>query len=122
MPTTGSLADRLFELREEKRAHEEAIKQISESMSVIERDLISQMDSEGITKATGRSATVSDGEPIRPNVQDWDVFYQYIHKNKLYHLLERRPSVSGCQELFETKGKIPGVVPFTARRINMRSL
>lgn len=122
MSTTGTMIDRFHELRESKRAHEEAIKQIQEKMSMLERDLLLQMDAEGITKATGRTATISVGEQIRPNVTDWDQFYNYIHKNKLYHLLERRPSVSGCQELFETKGVIPGVVPFTARRINMRNL
>ncbi len=120
--TTGALSDNYFQLREQKRGHEEAIKQISEQMSVLETKLIETMDADGITKATGKKATVSISEQIRPNVQDWDQFYAYIHKNKYYHLLERRPSVSGCQELFETKGKVPGVVPFTARRINMRAL
>jgi hypothetical protein len=122
MPTTGSMVEDYYRLREEKRGFEEAIKQIGEKMSAIETDMIKQMDAEGIIKATGKHATVSISEQIRPNVQDWDIFYAYIHKNKFYHLLERRPSVSGCQELFETKGKVPGVVPFTARRINMRNL
>lgn len=120
--TTGGLSDEYFMLREQKRLHEESIKQISEKMAIVEGKLIECMDAEGITKATGKKATVSISEQIRPNVQDWDQFYAYIHKNKFYHLLERRPSVSGCQELFETKGKVPGVVPFTARRINMRAL
>jgi hypothetical protein len=120
--TPGALSDEYFKLREQKRAHEEAIKQISDGMAVIEAKLIESMDANGITKATGKNATVSISEQIRPNVQDWDQFYAYIHKHKYYHLLERRPSVSGCQELFETKGKVPGVVPFTARRINMRAL
>lgn len=122
MPTTGVMIDNYYKLREEKRGFEEAIKQIGEKMSTIETDMIKQMDAEGITKATGKNATISVSEQIRPNVQDWDQFYAYIHKNKYYHLLERRPSVSGCQELFETKGKVPGVVPFTARRINMRAV
>jgi hypothetical protein len=121
-PTTGSLSDQFFDLREQKRAHEEAIKQITDKMSFLETQLLKQMDAEGITKATGRKATVSVSETIRPNVEDWDTFYAYIHRNKYYHLLERRPSVSGCKELFETKGKVPGVVPFTQRRINMRAL
>lgn len=121
-PTTGRLSDEYFLLREQKRQHEEAIKQLSDKMSLVETKLLEQMDKEGITKATGKKATVSVSENIRPNVQDWDAFYAFIHKHKYYHLLERRPSVSGCQELFETKGRVPGVVPFTQRRINMRAL
>ena len=122
MATTGTMIDQYHDLREEKRRHEEAIKGITEKMSRLETDLLLQMEAEGITKATGKTATISVGEQIRPNVQDWDQFYSFIHKNKYYHLLERRPSVGGCQELFETKGKIPGVVPFVAKRINMRNL
>ena len=122
MATTGTMIDALFKLREQKRAHEEAIKQLGEKMSAIETDMLKQLDAEGITKATGKAATVSVSEQIRPNVTDWDLYYAFIHKNKYYHLLERRPSVSGCQELFETKGVIPGVVPFTKRSINMRAL
>ena len=120
--STGALSDKLFMLREQKRVHEEAIKQISDQMSLVETQLLEAMDKDEITKATGKKATVSISETIRPNVQDWDAFWAYIHRHKFYHLLERRPSVSGCQELFEKKGNIPGVVPFTQRRINMRSL
>lgn len=120
--TTGSLADDMFQLRERKRAHEEAIKQLSEKMSLLETKLLESMDSQGLTSARGSRVTVSVSEQVRPNVQDWDEFYRFIQKHKYWHLLERRPSVSGCKELFETKGKIPGVVPFTQRRINMRTL
>jgi hypothetical protein len=75
-----------------------------------------------VSKSTGVLATVSISENIRPSVEDWDAFYAYIHKYKYYHLMERRPSVSGCNELLETKGKIPGVVPFTQRKLNVRSV
>ena len=122
MSTTGNMIDSYWKLRDQKRAHEEAIKQLSEAMSKMETDLLQQMDADGITKATGKNATVSISTQIRPNVTDWDEFYKFIGKHKYYHLLERRPSVSGCQELFESKGAIPGVVPFTKRGINMRAL
>lgn len=120
--STGALSDEFFLLREQKRMHEEAIKQIQGKMDLVERQLLERMDADGITKATGRKATVSISELIRPHVQDWDAFWAYIHRHKYYHLLERRPSVSGCNELFEKKGNIPGVVPFTKRGINMRAL
>lgn len=122
MSTTGQLSDKYFLLREQKRAHEESIKQIEGDMKVIEAQLIAQMDQDGITKATGKKATVSISTNPKPNVIDWDEFWGYIHKHKYYYLLEKRPSVSGCNELFEKKGKIPGVVIFEQRRINMRAL
>ena len=122
MSTIGVKIDRLHALREQKRALEEQIKQLSEQMNELENQLIDQMDKEGVTKASGRAATVSITTSVKPSVEDWDAFYAYIHRHKYYHLLERRPSVTGCRELLETKGKIPGVIPFTQRKLNIRSI
>ena len=122
MSTIGVKIDKLHTLREQKRDLEEQIKILVAQMDIMENDLIGQMDIEGISKSTGNLATVGITTAVRPSVEDWDVFYTYIHKYKYYHLLERRPSVTGCRELFETKGKIPGVVPFTQRKLNIRSV
>jgi hypothetical protein len=122
MRTIGAKIDKLHKLREQKRLLEEKIKLLVAEMDALENELVTQMDAEGVIRSTGKAATVSIGESIRPSVDDWDAFYAYIHRNKYYHLLEKRPSVSGCRELFETKGKIPGVVPFTQRKLNMRTI
>ena len=122
MSTIGAKIDQLHALREQKRALEEQIRQLSGQMDVLENDLIDQMDKEGVSKSTGNAATVSITASVKPSVDNWDAFYAYIHRYKYYHLLERRPSVTGCRELLETKGKIPGVVPFTQRKLNIRSI
>lgn len=122
MSTIGAKIDLLHALREQKRALEEQIKQLQAQMAELENDLIEDMDKQGVSKSTGALATVSISSNVRPSVDDWDAFYAYIHRYKYYHLLERRPSVSGCNELLETKGKIPGVVPFTQRKLNIRSV
>lgn len=122
MSTIGAKIDQLHALREQKRTLEEQIKQLSGQMDVLENSLIEQMDAEGVSKSTGNSATVSISTSVKPSVDDWEAFYAYIHRFKYYHLLERRPSVTGCRELLETKGKIPGVVPFTQRKLNIRSV
>lgn len=122
MSTIGAKIDLLHALREQKRALEEQIKQLSGQMAVLESNLIDQMDEEGVSKSTGNTATVSIATSVKPSVEDWDAFYAYIHRYKYYHLLERRPSVTGCRELLETKGKIPGVIPFTQRKLNIRSV
>lgn len=122
MSTIGAKIDTLHDLREQKRALEEQVNQLKAQMAELENDLIAEMDKQGVTKSTGGAATVSISSSVRPSVDDWDAFYAYIHRHKYYHLLERRPSVSGCNELLETKGKIPGVVPFTQRKLNIRSV
>lgn len=122
MSTVGAKIDALHALREEKRGLEELLKAKVQEIDLVENDLIEQMDQQNITKSTGSKATVSISVSVKPSVEDWDAFYAYIHKNKYYHLLERRPSVTGCRELFDHKGAIPGVVPFTQRKLNIRSV
>ena len=122
MSTVGVKIDALHALREDKRQLEELLKAKAQEIDLAENDLIEQMDQQNITKSTGSKATVSISTSVKPSVEDWDAFYAYIHKNKYYHLLERRPSVTGCRELFDHKGAIPGVVPFTQRKLNIRSV
>lgn len=122
MSTIGDKIDALYALREEKRQLEELLKEKANEIALVENDLIEQMDAQNITKSTGSKATVSISTSVKPSVENWDAFYAYIHKNKYYHLLERRPSVTGCRELFDTKGSIPGVVPFTQRKLSIRSV
>lgn len=122
MKTVGDKIDRLAQLRDEKRALEEQVKAKDEEITDLEEKLMAQMDKENITKSTGQHATVSISSSVRPTITDWDAFYAYISKNKFFHLLERRPSAAACRELFETKGSIPGAVPYTQRRLNLRSL
>lgn len=122
MSTVGAKIDALHALRGEKRQLEELLKAKAQEIDLAENDLIEQMDQQNITKSTGSKATVSISMSVKPSVEDWDAFYAYIHKNKYYHLLERRPSVTGCRELFDHKGAIPGVVPFTQRKLNIRSV
>lgn len=122
MANIGAKIDELHNKREQKRQLEAQVKQLQDEMAILENDLIAEMDKQGITKSTGALATISVTQNTRPSVEDWDAFHAFIHRHKYYHLLERRPSVTGCNELFETKGKIPGVVPFVQRKLNMRSV
>lgn len=120
--TIGKKIDAIYKLREKIRGFEEQIKILAKEKEELEYKLLEQMETEGLTKSTGKNASVTISDSVRPTVEDWDVFYTYIHKKKFYHLLERRPSVTGCRELFEKYGKIPGVVPFTKRTVTMRTL
>lgn len=121
MSTIGSKIDEIYNLREKKRELEKQIANIEKEFHLIEIDLMDQMDKECVDKSSGKLASVSIIESIKPNVVDWEVFYKYIYRHKAFFLLERRPSVTACREAFETKGKLPGVVPFTKRVINLRT-
>ena len=120
--SVGSLIDKMWSLRETKRNQEAAVKVTSEAIEALETELLAAMDTEGLSKSTGKYASAGISSSVRPSVVSWDAFYAYIHKNKFYHLLERRPSVTGCRELFETKGQVPGVSAFTKRTITLKTV
>jgi hypothetical protein len=120
--TIGELADKLHGIRERKRALEEQVKAVSEEYELAETELFTLADAQQTTTGKGKLASFSIGDSVVPQVKDWDAFYKFILKNKWPHLLERRPSVTGCRELFDTKGAIPGVDKFTKRKINLRGV
>lgn len=121
MTSIGGKIDALFALREKKRAHEESIKELEKNMGTLQAELITQLQAEGITSSRGKKASISISENVVPQVEDWEAFYKYIGRRKYFHLLERRPSTSGCRELFEKNGRIPGVVPHTKITLNLRT-
>jgi len=122
LPTPGADIDALWELREKKRKLEASIKDIEGQASIIEERLMENMGQSGVDKMTGKSASVSITSGVVANVQDWDAFGAYILKNKLLHLFQRRVSDPAYRELLESGKKVPGVEPFTKKRLNLRSL
>lgn len=122
MSSIGAKIDAMWELREQKRALEAEMERLEKQMQDLEHELLTHMDAEETTKAGGDRATVTVSESIKPSVEDWDALYAFIYRHKAWHLLERRASVTGCRELFETKGVIPGVVPFLQRRVRLTTI
>lgn len=120
--STGSLIDQLWATREEKRRVETELKEIEERIREQEELLMERLKAEGLEKATGSKAGVSISSSVSADVQDWDAFWVYIIKNKFTHLLQRRVSDPAYRELLETGKKVPGVQPFTKKRLNVRTL
>ena len=116
----GLQIDALFKIREELRANQEIEKKIQARISEAELVLMETMEQQGVDKSTGKLATVSISETVTGNVTDWDAFWAYVYKNKFGHLLQRRISDVAIREIFETKRQVPGVEPFTKRKLNLR--
>lgn len=120
--TLGVLIDEIWALREDKRGLEAKVKGIEASIAESEATLMERLDTEGVDKSTGKKASVSISSAVVATIKDWDVFTAYIAKTKYFHLLQRRVSDVAARELFESKGAVPGLEPFTKRKINIRTL
>lgn len=120
--TTGAIIDQLWAAREEKRNLESQVKEVEQTIKKIEEMLMTRLDAEGMDKATGKKASVSITTSVVADVQDWDLLYPYIAKNKFWHLLQKRVSDPSVRELWDAGKKVPGVLPFTRKKLNVRTV
>jgi hypothetical protein len=123
-PTTllkGTTVDKLVGLRNKKRDLEASIKSLEGQIEDLQSQLLEEMEAAGVDKFSGKLGTVSISTNVVANVEDWDALYPYIAKNKLWHLLQRRVSDPAYRELLDAGKKIPGVQPFSKKRLNLRA-
>lgn len=124
--TVGANIDAMWALREQKRALEADVKVITEKLEAYEEGLMDKLETEGMVKATGAFATVSISESIIATVEGgdegWKLFHAFIKKTGYFHLLHKRISDEAYRELLRAGKKIPGLQPFTKKRLNLRAL
>lgn len=113
MSSVGKQIDDLIKLRQLKAAAQAKVDEIDEKVKAAEAVLLETLQAEGVEKATGKLGTVSVSQNVVATVKDWDAFYEYISKNKFFHLLQRRVSDPAYRELLDMGKKVPGVEPFT---------
>lgn len=120
--TVGAAIDDLWALREEKRAAEAVVKEVEVKIAAAESVVYEAMDAQGVLKSTGSKATVSIGTTESFQIEDYDSLVKYIKKSGHFHLLQRRISVEAARELYESKGAVPGLQPFSKRKLNILTL
>jgi predicted transcriptional regulator len=121
-PAVGGLIDELYAKREKIRKLTKEVDALKAERDELELRLLETMDAQGVSMSRSDLATASVSEVIRPVVENWDEFYTWIHRNKAYYMLERRPAAAAYRELMESRRKpIPGVSQFVQRSILLRT-
>lgn len=118
--TIGGMTDKLITLRDKKREHEAEITKIEAEYKEVEERLFEKLDAEGTDKGNGKKGSVSISSTVVGNITDRDALNAYIKKTGYFHLYQPRLSDPAVRELLDSKGKVPGVEPFTKRRLNVR--
>lgn len=119
--TIGGLTDQLHDIREKKRALDAQVTAAEAEYKAVEEQLMELLDAQSTDKGSGKKASVSITSSVVAQVDDWDALYKYVKRTGYFHLFQRRVSDPACRELFEQKGSIPGVSPFTRKKLNLRS-
>ena len=108
-------------VRQNKRAKLEAQIKILEAEEKVLRAEIHEMAVKAnLTYGGNKKSEWSLETQTVPQVADWDAFYAYIHKHKWYHLLNRRPTVKSCQELWSSGVVIPGVERYSSIKVTVK--
>jgi hypothetical protein len=121
-PTLGASIDALWALREKKREAAAKLTLLEGEIKTLEDALLVRLDSQETVRSEGKHASVSITTSVVAHVEDWTAFHAYIKRMGYFHLLQKRVSEPAYRELLEKGKKVPGVQPFTARKLNLRSL
>jgi hypothetical protein len=115
--TLGQMVETYFALVAEKKQFEASASDCGKAIDELEQAVIAACDAQGLTGAPSKLGAVKIIESIIPHVTDWDAYWEFIYANRYGHLVTRRPSLTGCRELFEQGIRIPGVQPFVKRTL-----
>jgi len=97
------------------------LKILKEEQDHIDFLLMQRMDADGLSLTKNDRAKVFITETTVAKVEDWDVFYAHILRNKAFELLERRPANKAYRELLDIGEDVPGLSSNTLRRVNFRT-
>ena len=119
--TLNDLISKLGDFRTEKKRLEFEAKEIGKHVEAMEHEIMDAMDNQQITESknvAGQKVTL--GEAVYAQVYDWNAFHQWIHDNNYLHFLEKRPAVLAYREALGQGITVPGVLPFTKRKITFK--
>jgi hypothetical protein len=119
--TLGELISVREHLRDHKRTLNEELKNVDAQLYENESTLLDALDSAGLEHAKVDGVAVSISEQTMPNVENWDAFYAFIKENDAFYMLQRRVSTGPYREMLQMEQVVPGVEPYTQRKVNMRS-
>lgn len=118
--TLSDLIDSLGELKLSKKRLEADLKDVEKQITGFELDIMKAMDAEGILESKNHVGKVSISESVYPQVEQWDLFDEFVLENKYLHLRERRVAVLAYRELLTLGIPVPGVLPFTKRKLTFK--
>lgn len=116
----GELIDAYFRIREERNAINNKAKELNDKLARLEGAIIESLDHSRIDQGRGNFATGSISETVVPTIKDFSKVQNFIYRHKALHLMEARISSRVYREMLEERGEVPGLEPFTRRKLNVQ--
>lgn len=118
--TLATLIEDLAAKQAERKAAQAVVDGLEEQEEALEQRVLAKLSEVGVDRVSHAGYTAKREELVYGNIKDYDALTKYIHRNKYYHLLERRIAVLAFRELLGLKGSVPGVEPVTKVKLSFR--
>lgn len=116
MSNATTLAELMEQLKAKRAQHAEAqavVDGIEAEEEVLEAQILEKLQETGVDRVVHSGYLAKRDERIYGQIKDYDAFTKFVHRNKYYHLFERRIATLAFRELLGLKGSVPGVEPIT---------
>ena len=120
----GQLCDDLYALNEETARINVMLKEVDDRKREKESFLLEAMQAAGTKIVRGSRATVSVTTSIRPQIEDFAAFEQFVYRKKALHLMEKRIAGNAFKEQVELLGgkMVPGLKVFEQDKLSVRKV
>lgn len=115
-------ADLLYTTRQARLDLDKKVEELKKRETMLREHLIENLPASEATGVAGKVARATVVTKEEPQVEDWDSFYAYVHKNKFYHLLQRRLSNPAVKELWEAHKVVKGVGKIIVKTISLNKV
>ena len=124
MKSLGAYADELFALQAEIKAKEAAIAPLKATLLDLKNEAIVELHNAEQSMAAGKLGKMvvkTNDIPFVPAKQ-WDMFHEYVHANRAFHLLHKRISTTAVMELLKGGEMVDGVEILSKQEIKVSGL
>jgi len=122
----GAAADLLFDIRALRQQLGQLTAPLEELLEPAAKrieqhfvDTLAVGESSGIQ---GMRSRVQVTDSSVPNVENWDLLYKFILKNKAFELLNRAVNREAVRERWDAKKQVPGVKAFHVKKVSCTKL
>lgn len=118
--TLGQISDEILATQRHIKQLNGEIEALEITKRALSDELMAAAEGEKLEKGGGKASTFNIQPQTVPQVSNWDLFYEYMYDMRYLHLLQRRPGVQACAELWEKNIAIPGVEKFTQMKVTVK--
>lgn len=120
--TIADISDEVLAVALKIKKLEDQVKILEDEESQLKEELRLAADGQNLTQGGGTKSKWTIEPQVVPQATDWDAFYPWMARKKWFHLLQRRPAVKACQELWSQGITIPGIDKYTTMKVTVKGV